>query len=173
MEFPSRPPTAYSPPPMLTVLTEEPTSESSQGPVGLSRQRSLLDPTPQGTTLPIYDNYSTRSSITFADNSNFSTPRGSRVNLLRPYQDHSLDNSRDVSRRTSLELNSSANSSYEPEKTLLQEPPYNVFSNKKQKALLLLASVAGVFSSLSSNIYFPALGIISKVSLLLLWLLSC
>ena len=41
--------------------------------------------------------------------------------------------------------------------------PYHVFDLKKKKQLVLIASLAGLFSPLSSNIYFPALDAIAKV----------
>lgn len=43
------------------------------------------------------------------------------------------------------------------------EPPYHVLPYKQKKTLMYIAAVAGMFSSLSANIYFPALGQISKV----------
>jgi hypothetical protein len=45
----------------------------------------------------------------------------------------------------------------------IPEPPYHVFPSGKKKTLMYLAAVAGMFSSLSANIYFPALGQISRV----------
>jgi hypothetical protein len=39
-----------------------------------------------------------------------------------------------------------------------------VFSLAKKKQMVYIVSLAGLFSPLSSNIYFPALGQISKVS---------
>lgn len=45
-----------------------------------------------------------------------------------------------------------------------QEPPYHVFDHKKQWAVVSLVGVAGLFSGLSANIFFPALETISKVS---------
>jgi hypothetical protein len=156
MEPLPRPPAAYHAS-TLASLTEEPVPESTQVPQGLSFQSRSHESRGQ-TTPTLYDSYTLHSSITFANVSNFSSPQGSRVNLVRPNQDYS----RDSSRRPSLEVNSSAGSFYDLEKRL-PEPPYHVFSDKKQKLLLLLASIAGVFSSLSSNIYFPALGIIANV----------
>lgn len=44
------------------------------------------------------------------------------------------------------------------------EPPYHVLPRGKKKTLMYLAAIAGMFSSLSANIYFPALGQISRVS---------
>lgn len=43
--------------------------------------------------------------------------------------------------------------------------PYHVFSHGKKWSIVILIGVAGLFSGLSSNIYFPALDAISKVSL--------
>ena len=40
---------------------------------------------------------------------------------------------------------------------------YHVFDLKKKKQLMLITSLAGLFSPLSSNIYFPALDAIAKV----------
>ena len=157
MEPLPRPPAAYCAS-TLTSLTEALAPESTQAPLGLSLQPRSHES--RGETTPtLYDSYTRHSSITFANISNFSSPRESRVNLVRPNQDYS----RDGLRRPWLEVNSSAGSFYDLEKKL-PEPPYHVFSDKKQKSLLLLASIAGVFSSLSSNIYFPALGAIANVS---------
>ncbi|KAH8676592.1 major facilitator superfamily domain-containing protein [Tricladium varicosporioides] len=52
---------------------------------------------------------------------------------------------------------SSAGSFDTPEKEL-PEPPYHVFTLAKKKQLVYIVSLAGLFSPLSSNIYFPALG---------------
>lgn len=43
------------------------------------------------------------------------------------------------------------------------EPPYHVFSNKRKWTVVVMIGVAGLFSGLSSNIYFPALDAIAKV----------
>lgn len=42
--------------------------------------------------------------------------------------------------------------------------PYHVFSHGKKWSVVILIGVAGLFSGLSSNIYFPALDAIAKVS---------
>jgi hypothetical protein len=44
------------------------------------------------------------------------------------------------------------------------EPPYHIFSRKKKWSVIVLVGVAGLFSSLSSNTYFPALDAIAKAS---------
>lgn len=45
------------------------------------------------------------------------------------------------------------------------EEPYHVFSHGKKWSIVVLIGAAGLFSGLSSNIYFPALDAIAKVSL--------
>ena len=47
----------------------------------------------------------------------------------------------------------------------LPETPYHVFSMTQKRLLVYIVSLAGLFSPLSSNIYFPALGAISRVRL--------
>lgn len=42
------------------------------------------------------------------------------------------------------------------------EPPYHIFSHRQKWQLVLLVSIAGAFSPLSSNIYFPAIDTISS-----------
>jgi hypothetical protein len=49
---------------------------------------------------------------------------------------------------------------------VLPEPPYHIFDRKRKKQIVYIVSLAGLFSPLSSNIYFPALGQIANVSLL-------
>ncbi|KAA8572771.1 hypothetical protein MFRU_003g01070 [Monilinia fructicola] len=55
-------------------------------------------------------------------------------------------------------VTSSANSVYKRE---VEEIPYHVFSISKKRQLVYIVSLAGLFSPLSSNIYFPALKEIS------------
>lgn len=42
-------------------------------------------------------------------------------------------------------------------------PPYHIFSRARKRQMVYIVSVAALFSPLSSNIYFPALGRISRV----------
>jgi hypothetical protein len=46
------------------------------------------------------------------------------------------------------------------------ETPYHVFSTGKKWQLVGIVSLAGLFSPLSSNIYFPALGAIAAVGVI-------
>lgn len=43
------------------------------------------------------------------------------------------------------------------------EPPYHVFPTKRKWLLVWIIGVAGLFSGLSSNIYFPSLDVIAQV----------
>lgn len=45
-----------------------------------------------------------------------------------------------------------------------EEKPYHVFSERQKWFLIIIIGVAGMFSGLSSNIYFPSLNIIAKAS---------
>ena len=51
----------------------------------------------------------------------------------------------------------------------LPDPPYHVFSRREKWALVYIVSLAGLFSPLSSNIYFPALGAIAEVRPIRTW----
>jgi hypothetical protein len=46
----------------------------------------------------------------------------------------------------------------------VESPPYHVFTRSRKKELVYIVSLAALFSPLSSNIYFPALTEVSKVS---------
>ena len=96
----------------------------------------------------------------FADFQSFDSPRGSRQKvgdgsdeLWRAYHD-------------SRPSSPTAESTYSIEKNL-PEPPYHVFSRAQKKRMVYIVSLAGLFSPLSSNIYFPALGAVAKVRVLL------
>ena len=44
----------------------------------------------------------------------------------------------------------------------LTTPPYSIFSNHQRKFIVFMVACAGFFSTLSSNIYFPALNALSR-----------
>ncbi|GLI79722.1 nuclear aminoacylation-dependent tRNA export pathway component [Penicillium ochrochloron] len=48
------------------------------------------------------------------------------------------------------------------ESQIPKPPPYHVFSRSRKMQMVYIVSLAAIFSPLSSNIYFPALGLISK-----------
>jgi hypothetical protein len=49
------------------------------------------------------------------------------------------------------------------------EEPYHVYSSKQKWVVVVLVGVAGLFSGLSSNIYFPSLDAIARVSRVLVY----
>jgi hypothetical protein len=95
-----------------------------------------------------------QSALIFADFNNFESPRASRQN----YNGRESDDE-DFSSGPNLDVKSE---DYSVEKNL-PEPPYHIFTLAKKKQMVYIVSLAGLFSPLSSNIYFPALGQISKV----------
>jgi hypothetical protein len=46
-----------------------------------------------------------------------------------------------------------------------EAPPYHILTSSQKKVLVYIVSMAGMFSPLSSNIYFPAIGKIANVSI--------
>jgi hypothetical protein len=108
------------------------------------------------------------SAQIFADFNEFESPRGSRsasrVGNVVGQRQATSELSNDFAASPSTGSTSSASSVYSLEKNL-PEPPYHVFSRSKKKQLVYIVSLAGLFSPLSSNIYFPALGQISRVCL--------
>ncbi|KUJ21783.1 MFS general substrate transporter [Mollisia scopiformis] len=104
-------------------------------------------------------NYNRHSMQVFADFQHFESPRNSRSSPQR-YNDE--DELYDGEPRTPTEkISSSASSTYTLDKSL-PDPPYHIFTLGKKKQLVYIVSLAGLFSPLSSNIYFPALGQISR-----------
>ncbi|APA08040.1 hypothetical protein SS1G_00315 [Sclerotinia sclerotiorum 1980 UF-70] len=100
-------------------------------------------------------------------------PLGSRPNgifIIEPNHPRYLEPSEDdVERSTEFfdnkeqqdsAVTSSANSLYVVKKES-EEPPYHIFSMAQKRQLVYIVSFAGLFSPLSSNIYFPSLKEIS------------
>jgi hypothetical protein len=141
-------------------------------------QQDLGDNIPQRTQIrpmPFQDHraverdenvWNRHSAQIFADFNEFESPRGSRsasrAENVVGQRHSSSDLSNDFAVPPSAISPSSASSVYSLEKNI-PEPPYHVFSRSKKKQLVYIASLAGLFSPLSSNIYFPALGQISRV----------
>ena len=50
------------------------------------------------------------------------------------------------------------------ESQLSTPPPYHIFNQSRKLELVFIVSLAAIFSPLSPNIYFPALGDVSRVS---------
>ena len=111
-----------------------------------------------------------QSVLVFADFHDFESPRGSPNVTPRGSPRNSVDWGAESSSEeyekaalsSSNSIKSSGSSTYSLDKNL-PEPPYHVFTLAKKKQLVYIVSLAGLFSPLSSNIYFPALGQISTV----------
>lgn len=56
---------------------------------------------------------------------------------------------------------------------ITEDPPYHVFTLTQKRRLVYIVSLAALFSPLSSNIYFPALGAIATVRVQFLRLSTC
>lgn len=100
-----------------------------------------------------------QSILVFADFNNFESPRNSQSQRAAERDEDEHYNVNPTSEKENI---SSSVSVYSLEKP---EPPYHVFTLAKKKQLVYIVSLAGLFSPLSSNIYFPALGQIATVSL--------
>ena len=61
-------------------------------------------------------------------------------------------------------LSSASSSTTQFESQVPPPPQYHVFTRSRKLQMVYIVSLAAIFSPLSSNIYFPALGTISKVS---------
>jgi len=103
-----------------------------------------------------------QSILLFADFNKFESPRGSRSQRRAEWEDGSNYGSPPDSPSDDRHFSSASLDSLGKK---LPEPPYHVFSLAKKRQLVYIVSLAGLFSPLSSNIYFPALGQISKVSI--------
>jgi hypothetical protein len=104
-----------------------------------------------------------QSVLLFADFNKFESSRGSRAQRRAGSEDDSDYGSPPNLPADERHLSSTSISSF---KKNLPEPPYHVFSLAKKKQMVYIVSLAGLFSPLSSNTYFPALGQISKVRIL-------
>lgn len=54
----------------------------------------------------------------------------------------------------------------EPAKQQQQDEPYSVFSTRTKILIVMTVSISGFFSPFSTNIYFPALSMIEKASII-------
>ena len=85
----------------------------------------------------------------------------------QPAPTHIQTSQRDLEKGGNLQQCSTIQSTMEPAEDSTgerQSPPYHVFSSRKKRLLVFIVSMAGLFSPLSSNIYFPALDDIADVS---------
>ena len=100
-----------------------------------------------------------QSILVFADFNNFESPHNSQSHRAAERDEDEHYNVTPTSEKENISSSASVYSSEKP------EPPYHVFTLAKKKQLVYIVSLAGLFSPLSINIYFPALGQIATVSL--------
>lgn len=98
------------------------------------------------------------STTACTDNEHFDSPRSSQSDRATG---RGSDDSDDIGRPDSMKLSAEGFSTYEKK---LPETPYHIMTLAEKKRLVCVVSLAGLFSPLSSNIYFPALGRIAKAS---------
>lgn len=115
------------------------------------------------TTTALSSSQKERSTI----HVHFNEPESSRSSRRSTRTEGELDDSNQFpslfdDKHLSIASTVSSSHSFMAEKKVY-EPPHHVFSPRKKKCIVLLVSYAAMFSSLSSNIYFPALGQVSKV----------
>lgn len=112
---------------------------------------------------------SDESTITRTGSLELSQTRRSSIDFLDQKQQWSNDSTRRNSfagDNKSLYV-SSSDIKNDVDSPQLPEPEYHIFERGKKKQLIYIVSAAALFSPLSSNIYFPAMGQISKASHLL------
>ncbi|KAJ5689601.1 hypothetical protein N7462_003993 [Penicillium macrosclerotiorum] len=74
----------------------------------------------------------------------------------------SVNSSPSLSARDEKQLATPSSDSINLESQLPSPPPYHVFTRSQKLQMVCIVSLAAIFSPLSSNIYFPALGVISN-----------
>ena len=100
----------------------------------------------------------------FADFNDFGSPQGIQSQRAAEREDEGYEETETKSPiQPKRHARSPAGSICSLDKPL-PEPPYHVFTLAKKKQVVYIVSAAAIFSPLSSNIYFPALGQISTVS---------
>lgn len=75
----------------------------------------------------------------------------------------SVASSPTLSARDEKQIATPSSDSINLESQIPKPAPYHVFSRSRKLQMVYIVSLAAIFSPLSSNIYFPALGLISKV----------
>ncbi|KAJ5819436.1 hypothetical protein N7474_005027, partial [Penicillium riverlandense] len=76
--------------------------------------------------------------------------------------ERSCDSSPSLSTTDEKDLPTQSSASINLESQMRPPPPYHVFTRTRKLQMVCIVSLAAIFSPLSSNIYFPALGVISK-----------
>ncbi|PBP27927.1 MFS general substrate transporter [Diplocarpon rosae] len=102
-----------------------------------------------------------QSILALADFYDSESPKNCRSQKHEPSREDWQHKNESTPRNSTDASSLSTVSVYSVEKNL-PEPPYHVFSLARKKQLVYIVSLAGLFSPLSSNIYFPALGNIAR-----------
>ncbi|KFY00071.1 hypothetical protein V490_01489 [Pseudogymnoascus sp. VKM F-3557] len=151
-------------PSSLTAPTNTHANESERSPplstnININRENSTRYVTPSTT----WDNQSIRAlSDISALQSPMGSPMGSSINLIPGHQNGNESRPSANPEATTHGRHNFRSLGHIIHEKIHPEPPYHVFSKSKKKTIMYLAAVAGMFSSLSANIYFPALGQISR-----------
>lgn len=145
----------------LAALNNQPRVGWAQPLRDASRVRAARRKTSPGALTGMYNRHSMQ---VFADFQHFESPR----NSSRQRYNDGTGNYDEEPRTPTDSIKSSASGTYGLEKKL-PDPPYHIFTLAKKKQLVYIVSLAGLFSPLSSNIYFPALGQISRVGILVFY----
>jgi len=93
-------------------------------------------------------------------------PLRSQLTSYTPVHDEDTHTRRGTDNSNILTIPSSIAASKIPlcRQITLPETPHHIFESKHKRYVVYIVSFAGFFSPLSSNIYFPALGSIARVS---------
>ncbi|CZR57059.1 related to synaptic vesicle transporter SVOP and related transporters (major facilitator superfamily) [Phialocephala subalpina] len=138
----------------LSALTNHPRVGWAEPTRDAPRTRTTRRKTSPGALTGMYNRHSMQ---VFADFQHFESPR----NSSRQRYNVDPETCYEEPRSPTDSVRSLASSTYSLDKKL-PDPPYHVFTLAKKKQLVYIVSLAGLFSPLSSNIYFPALGQISR-----------
>lgn len=130
---------------------------------GLARQRSRLDSSTVAEEEPEFDFNSARSKPQqlnpFDDAFFISAPRDNGLDAM-----DGLDPFADKNAIVSDLFPATPRPDLSQQEQQQQQQPYHVFPKRRKWLLIIIIGVAGMFSGLSSNIFFPSLDAIAKVS---------
>ncbi|KAK0719206.1 major facilitator superfamily domain-containing protein [Lasiosphaeris hirsuta] len=87
---------------------------------------------------------------------------GRRHSQVASQKEHDIDGEGDITDASTIGCNEKSDITIQNQDATTCEAPYHVFTRRKKWQLVIIVSLAGLFSPLSSNIYFPALGAIAE-----------
>jgi len=91
----------------------------------------------------------------------FEDQKANQIQGVSEKNDHEVDHTS----LAGISSPSSSSSVYSKQPPSSTRPPHHIYSFSKKRQLVYIVSLAGLFSPLSSNIYFPVLDQISSASL--------